>query len=174
MDMQAKWWQTPQVSILWTVIRVWLGIQWMTSGFHKLAGGFDATGFLQGAIAKATGEHPAVQGWYAAFLEHVALPNVGFFNFIIPVGEFLAGLALILGVATIPALLAGMFMNLNFMLAGTTSTNPIIYTLEMILLFTGKGSYYWGVDRFAIPYLKQWMKQHFHHGNGENKEKVSA
>jgi hypothetical protein len=49
-----------------------------------------------------------VQGWYAAFLEHVALPNVGFFNFIIPVGEFLAGLALILGVATIPALLAGM------------------------------------------------------------------
>ncbi|KAF0995092.1 hypothetical protein BJQ97_01744 [Geobacillus sp. TFV-3] len=111
-----------------------------------------------------------MQGWYAAFLEHVALPNVGFFNFIIPVGEFLAGLALILGAATIPALLAGMFMNLNFMLAGTTSTNPIMYTLEMILLFTGKGSYYWGVDRFAIPYLKQ----HFRRGNGENKEKVSA
>lgn len=154
-----KWWKTPQVSILWTIARIWLGIQWLEAGWHKVTGDFDATGFMQGAIAKAVGEHPAVQGWYASFLEHFALPNVGLFNFLVAWGEVLVGIGLILGAATIPALIAGAFMNLNFLLAGTTSTNPILYTVAIILLFTGSGSYYWGVDRFLIPYVKNYIQK---------------
>ncbi|MRH45182.1 Crp/Fnr family transcriptional regulator, partial [Aquibacillus halophilus] len=62
------------------IIRIYLGYAWITGGWGKITGGeFDATGFLHGAIGKATGEHPAVQGWWAAFLETVALPNAGLF-----------------------------------------------------------------------------------------------
>ena len=34
-----------------TVLRLYLGYEWLTAGFHKLTGGFDASGFLKGAIA---------------------------------------------------------------------------------------------------------------------------
>jgi thiosulfate dehydrogenase [quinone] large subunit len=67
-------------------------------------------------------------------------------------------LGLIVGLATIPALIAGAFMNLNFMLAGSTSIDPILYSAAIILLFTGSGSYFFGLDRFAIPYLKEDFK----------------
>ena len=151
-----KWYRTPQVSILWTILRIWLGIQWLEAGWGKVTGdeGFNAGGFIQGAMGKASGDHPAVQGWYANFLESFALPNVGLFNFLIPWGEVLVGLGLIVGLATIPALLAGAFMNLNFLLAGTVSTNPILYTVTMILLFVGSGAYYWGLDRLIVPHIR--------------------
>lgn len=139
---------------IWTVLRIWLGFQWLTAGWHKIADGFDSSGFLTGALAKAAGEKPVVQGWYAAFLENIAMPNVELFNVLIPWGEVLVGLGLIVGLATVPALIAGAFMNLNFLLAGTVSTNPILYTAAFILLFAGARSYSLGLDRYALPYLK--------------------
>ncbi|GER73852.1 DoxX family membrane protein [Weizmannia acidilactici] len=156
-----KWYHDSKISIIWAILRIWLGIQWLEAGFHKLTGGFDASGFLKDALAKTAGENPAVQGWYASFISHFALPNVDVFNVLVPWGEMLVGLGLILGLATIPALLAGAFMNLNFMLAGTTSTNPILYTVAMILLFTGSASYVWGLDHLAVPAVKKYFqKQH--------------
>ncbi|WP_061810813.1 DoxX family protein [Rossellomorea vietnamensis] len=155
-----RWWENQKVSAIWTVLRIWLGVQWLEAGWHKVNDGFDARGFLQGAVANATGDHPAVQGWYAEFLKGFALPNVELFNVLIPWGEMLVGAGLIIGFMTIPALLAGAFMNLNFLLAGTVSTNPILYTAAIILLFTGKGAYYWGVDHWMIPYMKQMITHH--------------
>lgn len=150
-----KWLKTPQVSVLWTVLRIWLGVQWLQAGWGKVTGGFDASGFIQGAIAKASGDHPAVQGWYAAFLENFALPNSGVFSFLVAWGEVLVGLGLIVGLATIPALVAAAFMNLNFLMAGTVSTNPVLLTAAFILLLVGSASYFWGADRFAVPYIKE-------------------
>lgn len=144
----------PIMSIVWTVLRIWLGVKWLTAGFGKVTGEFDATGFLQFALTNATGESPTVQGWYAAFIEGFAIPNVGLINILIPWGELLVGIGLILGAATIPALIAGAFMNLNFLLAGTLSTNPILFTVAIVILFTGSASYYYGVDRFVAPYIK--------------------
>jgi thiosulfate dehydrogenase [quinone] large subunit len=171
-----KWWENDKVSVAWTVIRIWLGIQWINAGWHKLADGFDAGGFIQGAIAKATGDNPAVQGWYAAFLEGFALPNVKLINILIPFGELLVGLGLIVGIATVPALIAGAFMNLNFLLAGTVSTNPILFTLAIILLFVGKGAYIWGGDRFLVPYVKEQFfpkgKDHRDAGHDDHKKTV--
>lgn len=163
----------PKMAIIWTVLRIWLGIQWLTAGFHKVTGDFDASGFLQGALANATGENPTVQSWYAAFLDGFALPNIGLINVLIPWGELLVGLGLIVGAATIPALIAGAFMNLNFLLAGTLSTNPGLYTIAIILLFTGSASYYYGVDRFVAPYLKERFSKKTREENN-TKEAVNA
>lgn len=149
-----KFLKGPKVAIIWTILRIWLGVQWLNAGIHKVTGDFDASGFLQGALANAAGDNPTVQSWYAAFLESFALPNVGLINILIPWGELFVGIGLIVGAATIPALIAGAFMNLNFLLAGTLSTNPGLYTVAIILLFAGTASYYYGVDRFIAPYLK--------------------
>ena len=153
-----KWLRGPKMAIIWTVLRIWLGYQWIEAAIGKLTHGFDALGFLQGAIANAKGDHPAVQGWYANFLQHFAIPNVELFNHLIPNGELLVGIGLILGFATIPALVAAAFMNLNFMLAGTTSTNPILYTVAILLMAAGTAGYYYGVDRIILPFIKKRME----------------
>ncbi|MBS4223173.1 DoxX family protein [Lederbergia citrea] len=140
---------------IWAVLRIWLGVQWLQAGWHKVIGEFDATGFLHGAIAKAGGEAPMVQGWYAAFLENVALPNAKLFNILIPWGELLVGIGLIVGALTIPALIAGGVMNLNFLWAGTISTNPTLLLAAVVLLFAWKVATYWGADRFLTPAIKR-------------------
>lgn len=166
-----KWLRGPKMAILWTVLRVWLGVQWLKAGLPKI-GTFDAEGFLHGAIAKAEGAHPAVQGWYAGFLENVALPNVGLINILIPWGEVLVGIALILGLATLPALLAGAFMNLNFLLAGTVSTNPVLYTIAILLIAAGTAATFYGLDRFAVRYIKEKMGERKMKRTGGNGRKT--
>ncbi|MDX8344692.1 DoxX family protein [Rossellomorea sp. YZS02] len=163
-----RWWENQKVSVVWTMLRIWLGVQWLEAGWHKVNDGFDARGFLQGAMTKATGEHPAVQGWYAEFLNGFALPNVELFNVLIPWGEILVGVGLVVGFMTLPALIAGAFMNLNFLLAGTVSTNPVLYTAAIILLFAGRGAYYWGADHWIMPYMKQLI----HHNEKKNKKPI--
>ncbi|QCT01450.1 DoxX family protein [Paenibacillus algicola] len=137
-----------------TIIRVYIGYQWLTAGWHKLVGGFNAQGFLQGAIGKAAGDHPAVQSWWAAFLEHGAMPAVKFFNILIPLGEFLVGLGLILGTFTTFAALMGLVMNAAFLLSGTVSTNVQMLLMEVLIIVAAANAGKIGLDRFLIPYLR--------------------
>ncbi|AJD90488.1 hypothetical protein JMA_11710 [Jeotgalibacillus malaysiensis] len=153
--MSEKWWNGKVAAGIWTVLRVWLGVQWLQAGWGKVTGEFDATGYLQGAIAKAGGEAPVVAGWYGTFLETVALPNAEIFNILIPWGELFVGLGLIVGLLTMPALVAGAFMNLNFLLAGTISTNPVLLTAAVLLMFAGYTAIRFGLDRWAVPMAKE-------------------
>jgi len=137
-----------------TVIRVYLGYQWMTAGWHKITGDFDAAGFLNGAIANSAGDHPAVQGWWAAFLENFALPNVDLFNFLVPYGEFLVGLGLVLGTFTTFAALMGLVMNAAFLFSGTVSTNAQMLLLEVLVIVAAANAGKIGLDRFVLPYLR--------------------
>ncbi|TCN26628.1 DoxX family protein [Mesobacillus foraminis] len=140
-----------------TLIRLYLGYSWMTAGFHKLTGGFDASGFLQGAVAKpVTGpDGGPVYGWYVNFLESFAIPNADLFNFIIPLGEFLVGLGLILGCLTTAAMFFGLVMNFSFILAGTVSHNPTDIFLGAIILFAGYNAGHYGLDRWVVPFLNR-------------------
>lgn len=138
-----------------TFIRIYLGYQWIEAGWHKLTGGFDAAGFLTGAIAKSTGEHPAVQGWWAAFLQHFALPNVDVFNILIPCGEFLVGLGLILGTFTTFAALMGLVMNAAFLFSGTVSTNAQMLLLEVLVIVAAANAGKIGLDYYVLPYLRK-------------------
>ncbi|MFS0636198.1 DoxX family protein [Mesobacillus foraminis] len=140
-----------------TALRLFLGYSWMTAGFHKLTGGFDATGFLKGAVANpVTGpDGGLVYGWYVNFLESFAIPNADLFNFLIPLGEFLVGLGLILGCLTTAAMFFGLVMNFSFVLAGTVSHNPTDIFLGAIILFAGYNAGHYGLDRWVVPFLNK-------------------
>ncbi|MFC4322565.1 DoxX family membrane protein [Litchfieldia salsa] len=144
-----------------TVIRLYLGWAWMTGGWGKITGGgFDAAGFLNGALAnpvadKATGA--ALYPTYNAFIEGIALPNVGIINFLIPWGEFLVGVGLILGCLTTAAMFFGLMMNFMFMFAGTVSTNPLMILLGVIVLAAGANAGKFGADYYVLPYLRKVM-----------------
>ncbi|ASS99145.1 MULTISPECIES: DoxX family protein [Geobacillus] len=161
--MVVKWLREHvTASALMVVLRLYLGYEWMMAGWGKITQGFDATGFLKGALAKAAGEHPAVQSWWAGFIEHVALPNVGLFNVLVPWGEFLVGIALILGLFTTFAALMGAVMNFAFMFSGTTSTNPQMVLLTVFLLVAGANAGRYGLDRWVLPYLRHWWTDKTH------------
>ncbi|SIR00723.1 thiosulfate dehydrogenase [quinone] large subunit [Peribacillus simplex] len=144
------------VSILLAVLRVYLGYTWVMAGWGKLTGGqFDASGFLQGALANSTGEHPAVQGWWVVFLENVAIPNVEIFNALVPWGEFLVGIGLLVGCFTKTAVFFGLVMNFSYLFSGTTSTNPQLVLLSMFILVSAMNAGRYGVDGIIIPTLKE-------------------
>ncbi|ANS75050.1 Crp/Fnr family transcriptional regulator [Paenibacillus yonginensis] len=166
--MFNNWLRTNKVAMwLLTVVRIYLGYQWMTHGFEKLTGGFDAGGFLQGAIAKSTGENPVVQGWWAAFLEHAALPGVNFFNVLIPLGEFLVGLGLILGTFTTFAALMAVVMNTAFLFSGTVSTNAQMLILEIFIVVAAANAGKIGLDHWVMPYLRNLFKHNGKHKGTE-------
>jgi thiosulfate dehydrogenase [quinone] large subunit len=140
---------------LFIVLRLYIGWRFLTSGLNKYGGdGFDATGFLMGAVKKSTGERPVVQGWWASFLDGFAIPNVGVFNFLVPLGEVLVGTALILGVFTTFAAIMGMTMNFAFLFSGSISSNPQFILFQLIIALAAYNAGSWGLDRWVLPWLK--------------------
>jgi thiosulfate dehydrogenase [quinone] large subunit len=145
----------------WLVVRVYVGYEWLIAGIDKVnspvwvgdKAGVAVTGFIKGALAKTTGLHPDVQGWYASFLENVALPNAETFSYVVAYGEVIVGIALIIGLFTGIAAFFGSFMNLNFLLAGTVSVNPILFVLQLFLILAWRVAGWVGLDRYLLPKL---------------------
>jgi thiosulfate dehydrogenase (quinone) large subunit len=155
-----------------TVIRLYLGYSWFTAGFHKLTGGFDASGFLKGAIGNPVKgpDGNMVYSWYVNFLESFALPNSDVFNFIVPWGETLIGLGLLLGCLTTAAMFFGLVMNFSFFLAGTVSHNPTDIFLGFIILAAGFNAGKYGLDRWVVPFIRKAAKTYI----GKDKAKAAA
>ena len=162
-DTRAAW--------LWLIVRLYLGYEWINAGWEKItdpkglwvgdAAGGAISGFVNGAIAKASGEHPAVQDWYASFLHNVVLPNAGLFSRLVAYGEFLVGVGLILGALTGIAAFFGIVMNANYLLAGTVSTNPILAFLAIFVVLAWRNAGWIGLDRWLLPALgTPWQRGH--------------
>lgn len=146
---------------LWLIVRLYVGWEWLQAGLSKVNNpawtgsnaGAAITGFVKGALAKTGGEHPDVQPWYASFLENVVLPNAAFWSQLVTWGEVLVGIALLIGLFTGIAALFGSFMNMNYLLAGTVSTNPILFLGALFLVLAWKIAGWWGLDRWVLPAL---------------------
>lgn len=150
-----------RLALLWTVIRLYLGYEWLTAGWGKLTNpagvwvgdkaGAAVTGFLNGALQKTGGAHPDVQGYSAWFFENVALPNAALFSYLVTFGEIAVGIALIVGLLTGIAAFFGGFLSAMFLFAGTVSTNPLMFVLATLIVLAWRTAGYWGLDRFWLP-----------------------
>ncbi len=156
--MIVKWLRENTIAAgILAVIRIYIGYSWLTAGWHKLADGFDASGYLANAVANPVKgpDGNMVYGWYVTFLKSFALPNVDIFNTIVPLGEFLVGLGLILGCLTTAAMFFGLVMDFSFFLAGTVSHIPTDLFLGAIILFAGFNAGKFGLDRWVIPFVRK-------------------
>lgn len=147
----------------WLIVRIYLGWQWLSAGYGKMlnpawfgsSAGAALQGFVQGALTKTGGAHPDVQMWYASFLQSTVLPHLVLWSNAVTLGEIAIGLGLIVGLCTGVAAFFGFFMNLNFLLAGAVSTNPIMLVLALGIINAHRVAGYWGLDRFAMPLCKR-------------------
>ncbi|CAN5773501.1 DoxX family membrane protein [soil metagenome] len=150
-----------RVAWVWFIVRVYLDYQWLSSGIGKvtnpawMSDGSALQGYWTRAVAIPEGERPAITyDWYRDFL-NVLLVNEThvWFAKLVVWGEILIGVALIAGALVGISAAFGALMNLNFMLAGTASTNPVLFLLAALLMLAWKTGGYWGLDRVLLPML---------------------
>jgi len=150
-----------RIAWLWVIARVYLGYEWLSAGMHKLADpkwmvdGTALKGFWTAAVAvPETGRAPITYGWYRDFLNWLLANNAyEWFAKVVVLGEVLIGVGLIVGALVGITAFFGALMNLNFMLAGTASSNPVLFLLAILLMLAWKTAGYWGADRVLLPLL---------------------
>ncbi|HEY4227284.1 MAG TPA: DoxX family membrane protein [Candidatus Limnocylindrales bacterium] len=157
-----------RAGLLWLPIRMFVGFSFLAAGTHKLFpdgkpigagwldGGASLLGFWKGAVAipDAPGHAAITFEWYRDFLN--ILINNGaqsWFAYLIVFGEIAIGLGLIFGVLTGIAAFFGATMNMSFLLAGSASTNPVLFALAIGLILGWRVAGYYGVDRWLLPKL---------------------
>ena len=148
-------------SVLWLVLRVWLGWKWVDAALHKIDNpawvqtGDALKGFWSGIVVVPEAGRPAIAfDWYRSFIQFMLDAEAyTWFAKVVAYGELIIGIALILGLFTGIFAFFGGFMNWNFMMAGSASTNPMLFTIAIGLILAWKVAGYIGVDYFLLPAL---------------------
>lgn len=151
----------PRAAWLWLLVRLWVGYKWIDAGLHKVTDpawtqtGESILGFWTRAVAIPETGRPAISfDWYRSFLQLMIDMDLQYvMGPVIAYGELLIGVALVLGIFTGIAAFFGGFLNWNFMMAGTASTNPVLFALAILLILAWKVAGYIGVDYFLLPML---------------------
>jgi thiosulfate dehydrogenase (quinone) large subunit len=152
---------TTRFAWLWMIVRIYLGYDWVSHGWDKIAGtgwvdgGASLKGFWTNAIKiPEQGRPPIAYGWYRSFIEFML--NNEWYSWFAPLvayGEFLIGVALILGAFVGIAAFFGAFLNWNFVMAGAASTNGMLLVLAIVLILAWKVAGWYGLDRWLLPLL---------------------
>lgn len=147
---------------IWLIVRTYVGWQWLQAGWHKVSGdgwitqdGASLEGFWTRIVQIPEQGSPAIRyGWFRDFIQFMLDHHwATWFAWVIAFGELFVGIALIVGLFTGLAALGGMTLNFNFMLAGTVSTNPVLFLLGILILLAWKVAGRIGVDRWLLPAL---------------------
>lgn len=171
---------------LWLVARLWLAYQFLDAGSAKLFGdsqaafvgakaGAGVKGFLLGATsAKMTsGSHAAVLPLFQWFAQNLFIPAATPLGYLVAFGEFLVGLAMLVGIFTRFAAFWAVVLNLMFLLAGSAGLNPYMLTIDMAILLSGTTAGLIGLDYFVMPLLKkEWTAIHWHLPHGQTPQMV--
>ena len=149
------------LALFWMPIRFFIGQEWLAAGEHKvrddawMQGGSALQGYWERAVAIPEQGRPAITyAWYRDFLQYMLDHEwYTWFAKVIAVGEVLIGIGLIVGALVGIAAFFGTLMNFNFQLAGSASTNPVLFGLGVFLVLAWKVAGWWGLDRFLLPLL---------------------
>jgi thiosulfate dehydrogenase [quinone] large subunit len=151
----------PLAGLLWLPLRIWLGWQWLEAGLGKFGNpkwmqtGEALKGFWTNAAAIPESGRPAITfDWYRAFIQGMLDSQAyTWFAKLVVFGEILIGVGLIVGAFTGIAAFFGGFMNWNFMMAGSASSNPLLFVIAVGLILAWKVAGQIGADYFLLKWL---------------------
>jgi thiosulfate dehydrogenase [quinone] large subunit len=143
---------------IWLIVRVYVGYQWVDASLHKLSDpawmstGEAIKGYWTRAVSipEAPARPPIYFDWYRSFIQSMldSQSHVWFAKFI-AIGELVVGIALIIGLFVGLAAFFGGLMNINFLLAGSLSSGPVLLILEILLIVAWKTAGHFGVNYFV-------------------------
>jgi thiosulfate dehydrogenase [quinone] large subunit len=152
-----------RAGLFWLPIRLFLGLAWFDAGWHKLQNpawvgpeaGTALRGYWENAVAVSdTGKGAITYDWYRNFIQFLLDSGAeSWFSYLIVFGEIAVGVGLIIGMLTGFAAFFGALMNMSFLLAGSASTNPVMFTLAVGVMLAWKVAGWYGVDRWLLPRL---------------------
>jgi len=151
----------PRAAVLWLILRIWLGYQWIEAALHKIENpawvrtGDALKGFWTSAVQiPADGRPPISFDWYRSFVQFL-LDSQAYIWFakLVAFGELLVGIALVLGAFTGIAAFFGALMNWNFMMAGSASSDPLLFVIAIGIVMAWKIAGYIGLDYFLLPWI---------------------
>jgi thiosulfate dehydrogenase [quinone] large subunit len=150
-----------RAGLFWLPIRLFVGFEWFEAGWHKftgtgwLDGGASLLGFWTNAVKVPAQGSPSITfEWYRGFLQFLIDNHAqGWFAYLIVFGEIAIGLGLLFGALTGIAAFFGALLNMSFLLAGSASVNPVLFTFAIGLMLAWKVAGYYGVDRYLLPAL---------------------
>lgn len=157
-----------RAGLFWLPIRIFLGFAWLDSGLHKLLpeGKAMGAGWLDGGasllayweravtIPEAPARPAITFDWYRSFLQFLIDNDAHtWFAYLIVFGEIFIGLGLLVGALVGFAAFFGALMNMSFLLAGSASTNPVLFTMAIGLMLAWRVAGYYGLDRYLLPIL---------------------
>jgi thiosulfate dehydrogenase [quinone] large subunit len=151
-----------RAGLIWLPIRIFVGFEWAEAGFHKLTGtgwvdgGSALLGYWQNAvkIPEAPARPSITFEWYRTFLQFLIDNGAHtWFAWLITLGELAIGIGLLTGTLVGIAAFFGALMNMSFLLAGSASVNPVLFTFAVGLILAWKVAGYYGVDRYLLPRL---------------------
>lgn len=117
-------------NIVATLARVALGALWINEGVLKYHAGFGRADIL--LVVQSTAQNPRVPAFYKFFTAHALGGAPDLFGFAVPLIETCLGIALILGILTLPAALASVAQLCNYWLADQLITQyPIMMALSV-------------------------------------------
>ena len=157
--------------LFWLPIRLFLGFSWVEAGWHKVTGGGWITdggsalaGYWQSAVKvpeAGAGRPPISFEWYRDFINFLLNGHhETWFAWLVAFGEVLVGVGLLVGALVGIAAFFGALMNMSFLLAGSASTNPVLFTMAIGLMLAWKVAGYYGLDRYLLPMLgTPWRAQ---------------
>ncbi len=144
---------------VWLPFRLWLGFSWIQSGWGKFQNPawMDGGSALQAWWTRAIVVDPKAVisfDWYREFITFMLNAQVyTWFAKVVLFGEMAIGIALILGAFTGLAAFSAGFMNWNFVMAGTASTNALLFAIATWLVLAWKTAGWIGLDRYLLPAL---------------------
>ena len=158
------WWKlllgNVYFSLLWLPLRFFVGREWLAAGEHKVrddawGSGDSLAGYWTNAVAVPEGGRPAITyAWYRDLLQYMLDHRWNtWFADVIAWGEVLVGIGLLVGALVGIAAFFGTVMNFSFQLAGSASSNPVLFGLSVFLILAWKVAGYWGLDRYLLPML---------------------
>jgi thiosulfate dehydrogenase [quinone] large subunit len=149
---------------LWFLVRLYVGYSWLDAGLHKILDAGAKTNYIIdgagiyafwqriAAIPAAPAKPVITYDWYRSYIQFMIENHwEGVFGKLIAFGETAVGLGLIFGAFVGIAAVGGAFMNLNFMLAGSASSNPVLLLLGFLLVLAWKTAGFIGLDRYLLP-----------------------
>jgi thiosulfate dehydrogenase [quinone] large subunit len=148
-------------ALFWLPVRFFVGRDWLSAGWHKVTdpewtqSGVALQSYWERAAAiPESGRPPITYDWFRQFLQYM-LDNGWYtwFAKLIAWGEVLVGLGLLVGALVGIAAFFGTVMNFSFMLAGSASSNPVLFGLAVFLVLAWKVAGFWGLDRWLLPAL---------------------
>jgi thiosulfate dehydrogenase [quinone] large subunit len=141
-------------ALVWTAMRVWLGIMWLQAGISKIWGA-ESSSFMHNGGAGVAGfasHATAAYSWWGSFLHSFVVPNAGWIAVLVSISEFVIGACLIAGFLTPLVCLGSLALLFTYVMSGTASVCAFYAFFAIVLLGMWRTASWIGVDGLLLGF----------------------